>query len=392
MWSGGRTQGTEPDDLYLELVGRLAALDELLPRLEKGECEASCGRAPEVSIRELVQRRSRTALSCRIEARLLREACMRNDAELPPSQPCELFFEKPELLEHTLSFLHLPQQLSGAGQVCTAWYLASRMQTLWEMQLRRSDRLIGPGAEVLPLPHEEEWTLFETAARIERHGCRPLDEAVHAQAGTIDCHVDDLAAYHLTAEFSEATGQTKPLSEGGAGRFPRGGGSNVYLATHAAHGSVCIHALNAQHSRHFVAAQKEGRKIPLARSPHLQPLLQTITDESHNADSPWVYLVRSRPAPHPPAPPPRALPFPAPLPRSPAARVRPQPPLPPHLSGAGAAGLRLLPRATPQAPAPRFQRRPRHLLPARPRPQGPPLTTTPPSLPHPLTPKPAPSP
>ena len=60
MWSGGRTQGTEPDDLYLELVGRLAALDELLPRLEKGECEASAGRAPEVSIRELVQRRSRT--------------------------------------------------------------------------------------------------------------------------------------------------------------------------------------------------------------------------------------------------------------------------------------------------------------------------------------------
>ena len=70
--------------MYLELVERLAALDELLPRLEKGECEASSGRAPEVSIRELVQRRSRTALSCRIEARLLREACMRNDAELPP--------------------------------------------------------------------------------------------------------------------------------------------------------------------------------------------------------------------------------------------------------------------------------------------------------------------
>ena len=178
MWAGGRAQGVEPDELHGELVGRLAALDELLPRLEKSECEAQCGRSPEVSIRELVQRRSRTALSCRIEARLLREACMRNDAEMPPSQPCELFFEKPELLEHTLSFLHLPQQLSGAGQVCTAWYLASRMQTLWEMQLRRSDRLIGPGAEVLPLPHEEEWTLFETAARIERHGCRPLDEAV----------------------------------------------------------------------------------------------------------------------------------------------------------------------------------------------------------------------
>jgi hypothetical protein len=370
MWSGGRTQGTEPDDLYLELVERLEALDELLPRLEKGECEASSGRAPEVSIRELVQRRSRTALSCRIEARLLREACMRNDAELPPSQPCELFFEKPELLEHTLSFLHLPQQLSGAGQVCTAWYLASRMQTLWEMQLRRSDRLIGPGAEVLPLPHEEEWTLFETAARIERHGCRPLDEAVHAQSGTIDCHVDDLAAYQLTAEFSEATGQTKPLSEGGAGRFPRGGGSNVYLATHAAHGAVCIHALNAQHSRHFVAAQKEGRKMPLARSPHLQPLLQTITDESHNADSPWVYLVRSRPAPQPPAPPPRPFSSPS-CPTLPVAD-RPAETTPQSPPRAGAASLRPLPRATPQAPTPRRQRRPRHLLPARPRPQGPP--------------------
>ena len=64
---------------------------------------------------------------------------------------------------------------------------------------------------------------------------------MHAQPGTIDCHVDDLAAYQLTAEFSEATGQTKPLSEGGVGgvvRFPRGGSSNVYLATHATHGSV----------------------------------------------------------------------------------------------------------------------------------------------------------
>ena len=49
MWSGGRTQGTEPDDLYLELVGRLAALDELLPRLEKGECEASAGRVQGVA-------------------------------------------------------------------------------------------------------------------------------------------------------------------------------------------------------------------------------------------------------------------------------------------------------------------------------------------------------
>ena len=320
MWSGGRTQGTEPDDLYLELVGRLAALDELLPRLEKGECEASAGRAPEVSIRELVQRRSRTALSCRIEARLLREACMRNDAELLPciAGPCELFFENPELLEHTLSFVHLPQQLSGAGQVCTAWYLASRMQTLWEMQLRRSDRLIGPSAEMLPLPHEEEWTLFETAARIERHGCRPLDDAVHPQAGTIDCHVDDLAAYQLTAEFSEATGQTKPLSEGGGvERLSGVGVPVVYLATHATHGSVCIHALNAQQSRHLAAAQKEGRKMPLARSPHLQPLLQTITDESHNADSPWVYLVRPRPAPHPPPAPPSPPPSPAPPPIAP---------------------------------------------------------------------------
>ena len=149
-------------------------------------------------MRELVQRRSRTALSCRIEARLRREA-MVADADPEPVGPCELFFEKPELLEHTLSFCELPRHLSGAGQVCTAWYLASRMQTLWELQLRRSARLIGPSMEALPLPHEEEWTLFETCARIERHGCRPLDQPVQTQSGTIDSHVDDLAAYQVLA-------------------------------------------------------------------------------------------------------------------------------------------------------------------------------------------------
>ena len=41
------------------------------------------------------------------------------------------------LLEHILSYLLRPSDLSGVGQVCTEWYLASRMQTLWELQLRR---------------------------------------------------------------------------------------------------------------------------------------------------------------------------------------------------------------------------------------------------------------
>ena len=211
MWAG-RAAGTAPEVLQASLEMQLSALDTLVDRLAEKE---GCTRAAEVSMRELVQRRSRTALSCRIEARLRREA-MAADADPEPVGPCELFFEKPELLEHTLSFCELPRHLSGAGQVCTAWYLASRMQTLWELQLRRSGRLtVAGGAAELPVPHEarahasprsradhrhhahttgregiacawrrtrdvrraprapqDDCTLFETVARIERHGPR----------------------------------------------------------------------------------------------------------------------------------------------------------------------------------------------------------------------------
>ena len=43
LWSGGRS-AIEPDVLQASLSERLGSLDDLLPRLAKGECEAGeCG-------------------------------------------------------------------------------------------------------------------------------------------------------------------------------------------------------------------------------------------------------------------------------------------------------------------------------------------------------------
>ena len=213
-----RMGGTiDPSALHETLRARLRAVDGLFARLSPQGAEDAT--AP-ISSRELEMARSLTVLSCRIAERQRAELAAQPrptpDADAdgsaapgapgtPRRSPCALFFEAPELLEHMLSFVTSPAQLARCGAVCTAWYLASRMQKLWEEMLRRSGRLIGPASQPLPLPHEEQWTLFETATRIERHGCRPL-EGIKPEIGTIDGHVDDLGAYELTGEWNDATG------------------------------------------------------------------------------------------------------------------------------------------------------------------------------------------
>ena len=201
LWGARRAPTQAPDELHKLLVGRLESLDLLLPRVSSDD-----GAPDAVSSRELAQARSRTALSCRLSARIMSEAA----ADEPWAQsrpPSAAFFDHPELLEHALSFLQSPAQLARVGAVCSSWYLASRMQELWEAQLRRSGRLIGLDAAPLPMPHEDEWTLFETAARIERHGCRPIDGASQPVTGKIDKYVDDLAAYEVRARSPPAPPQ-----------------------------------------------------------------------------------------------------------------------------------------------------------------------------------------
>ena len=66
-----------------------------------------------------------------------------------------------------------------------------------QVQLRRSGRLVGPSMEALSMPHEDECTLFETASKIERHGCRTVISPVAPERGIIDQHVDDFAAYQV---------------------------------------------------------------------------------------------------------------------------------------------------------------------------------------------------
>ncbi|KAL1527065.1 hypothetical protein AB1Y20_015749 [Prymnesium parvum] len=272
MWGERRARTANPEELMDLLGNRLKALNLLLQRLQITD-EA-------VSPRELIQARSRTALSCRLNARLQRQQALEPD--LAPMSTQDEVFGNVELLEHMLSFLGSPSALARVGAVCTTWYLASRMQTLWEAELRRSGRLIDFDMKPLPLPLEEEWTLFETAARIERHGCRPV-EGQHPEIGTIDSHVDDLAAYVLENEVNESTGALQPLNDVSVIR------ACTYIASHATRGRVSIRHLNFHQSRLSITALRAPNALPLPNSPHLQPVRQIIVSD-HQVPS--VYVVQ----------------------------------------------------------------------------------------------------
>ena len=191
MWGTGTSAArVNPEALHERLGQLLAGLELLLPRLSVYDSE--------VTQRDLVQARSQTALSCRLHARL-----QRSEPESRRCRPADSFFGQAELLEHALSFLASAEHLARVGAVCSQWYIASRSGALWEGQLRASGRLDGPHPAMRELPHEDEWTLFETAARIERHGCRPIDNAASPTLGRIDAFVDDLAAYQLCTQVKD---------------------------------------------------------------------------------------------------------------------------------------------------------------------------------------------
>jgi hypothetical protein len=102
MWGTQSVAGRiNPETLHTQLVTRLEALESLLPRLSKQE--------EEVSQRDLMQARSRTALSCRLDARLLSAGSAAAAGVIAPLM-ANPFFSQPELLEHTLSFLTSPEQ------------------------------------------------------------------------------------------------------------------------------------------------------------------------------------------------------------------------------------------------------------------------------------------
>lgn len=274
-----------PDELHDRLSARLANLEQLLPRLSD-DVESTA-----VSTRELMQARSSTALSYRLSTRLHSEANSGAAGELDwqPSRPSDAFFGHPELLEHALSFIMAPAQLALVGGVCSSWYLASRMHTLWEAQLRASGRLIGPDGSALPMPQEDEHTLFETASRIERYdGCRPVEDAGPPAIGKIDRFVDDLAAYEVCGEITE-NGVSTAVVE----RLPARGAS--YVANHHSRGRVTIRALNTHQSRLYAGHLASGRPFALATSAHLQPTLQAIVSST---EPPTVHLVQ--PAVHMP--------------------------------------------------------------------------------------------
>mmetsp|Transcript_12083 Transcript_12083/g.36282 ORF Transcript_12083/g.36282 Transcript_12083/m.36282 type:complete len:695 (-) Transcript_12083:120-2204(-) len=270
---------TDPSALHDGLAARLARLDALLGRLR--------GDAPQISGRELSLARSQTKLSARLQARIQREAAapvVPSSPRLDESPSSFAALDNPELLEHALSFVQSPGALARCGEVCAGWYLASRMHSLWERQLRASGKL-GP-SPAAPMVFEDEYTLCETFGRIHAHGCRPLDSG-SALAGTIDAHVDDLAAYDITARIVEPDGARAPLAAGtGALSLASGPGGALYSGSHASRGPVTIRCLcTAEADLLRTARTALGRAggLPCATSPHLQPVLQTICCEARPA-------------------------------------------------------------------------------------------------------------
>ncbi len=304
MYRVSERHAPPPAQLHAHLTQKLNNYQRLLTRTDTPVVTNSSAHADlwRISSRELALARSMTTL-----ATLLRERQQYAETSAPPAATSThaVFFEHPELLEHILSFVPNAAALATAGAVCIPFYLASRMHTLWEKLLQKSGYLVGIDKSLLPTPYEEDYTLFETARRIAEHGCRPLAAATPPLRGSIDSHVDDLAAYEFVPEEGGATDDVgapaataanppapPPATETGATAR-----SVSYSASHAVHGAVKICSLPPHHARtvRYLSdcspslAQWE-HALPLATSPHLQPLLQVILP----AEQPTAYIVTPR--------------------------------------------------------------------------------------------------
>ena len=158
-----------------------------------------------MSSRELTMARSRTALSCKLHARQQQPAAASSSAASSSAAASSSSAAAPL-----------------AARVRRARARAARDRPLVRRDPRRARALrrrlhrvvprlpdalaLGDDAAAVGPPRRRgvavgaaraaargRVALFETAARIERHGCRPLDGACQPARGTIDSHVDDLA-------------------------------------------------------------------------------------------------------------------------------------------------------------------------------------------------------
>ena len=95
----------------------------------------------------------------------------------------------------------------------------------------------------------------------------------------------ELLVRELEFEFVEATGLKKPVEERPSGH------AAVYGASHATYGDAMIRVLPVVASRLLAASLRDGRQLPLATSPHLHPIWQTIVSDTQ---PPTAYLVQPR--------------------------------------------------------------------------------------------------
>ena len=98
-------------------------------------------------------------------------------------------------------------------------------------------------------------------------------------------HAPPARPAQLEFEFVEATGLKKPVEERPSGH------AAVYGASHATYGDAMIRVLPVVASRLLAASLRDGRQLPLATSPHLHPIWQTIVSDTQ---PPTAYLVQPR--------------------------------------------------------------------------------------------------
>ena len=183
--SGGRGR---VDNRSCTGLSGMRLLDQLLPQLGAGGARRSSAARPEVSSRGSMARSHRAELRLRMPSSSPAASSAASSSAAPPPRrrrrsPRARSAARARAAEIVLSFVATPAELARCGS-SAGWYLASRMHSLW-VTVRRSGRL---GVAASPsrrsaLPHEDG-TLFETAARIERHGRRPLDLAPASRART----------------------------------------------------------------------------------------------------------------------------------------------------------------------------------------------------------------
>ena len=162
-------------------------------------------------------------------------------------------------------------------------------------KLAESER---PGAVHLELPEDiagEDIAPSVPQRRITLRRPNADDQATQQAADMIRAARQPIIIYSAGANrkriteqleaFVEATGLKKPVEERPSGH------AAVYGASHATYGDAMIRVLPVVASRLLAASLRDGRQLPLATSPHLHPIWQTIVSDTQ---PPTAYLVQPR--------------------------------------------------------------------------------------------------